>query len=106
MIIIIAQIIFGLSILGILYFIFRRISDLLEYPRHSSKMIPIREKIRQQWQEKKEKIEANEFLHSTLIPKTEKFLRKTKIVVLKFDNFLAKKSERLRERVKKRKRVE
>lgn len=106
MLTIIAQIIFGLSILGILYFILRRIPDLLEYPRYSSKIVPMRERIFNQWQKIKEKTEASGFLHDVIIPRTEKLLRRTKIVVLKFDNFLAKRVDRLRERMRRRKRVE
>jgi len=103
MIIIVAQVIFCLSILGILYFLFRRIPDLLEYPRYSSKIIPMREKISIRWQKIKENTETSEFLHKFLIPKTEKFLRKTKIIVLKFDNFLARRVDGLRQRMKRRK---
>jgi len=104
MLIIISQIIFVLSVLGILFLIFRRIPDLLEYPRYSSKMVPIHENLRKQWKKIQERVESSEFLHEAIIPKTEKFLRKTKVVVLKFDNFLARKVNKLRQRTKRRKR--
>lgn len=105
MIIIIFQIIFVLAVLGILFFIFRKIPALLEYPRRSEKGDVIYENIRKQLGKAKEKVEASEFLHETVIPRTEKFLRKSKIILLKLDNFLAKRANKLRERIKKRKKV-
>ena len=105
MIIIIFQIIFILAVLGILFFIFRKIPALLEHPRRSEKGDVIYENIRKQLGKAKEKVEASEFLHETVIPKTEKFLRKRKIILLKLDNFLAKRANKLREKIKKRKKV-
>lgn len=99
------QIIFVLAVLGILFFIFRKIPALLEYPRRSEKGDVIYENIRKQLGKAKEKVEASEFLHETVIPRTEKFLRKSKIILLKLDNFLAKRANKLRERIKKRKKV-
>jgi hypothetical protein len=101
--IIAAQIIFGLSIGAILFIVFRKIPLLLEYPRHISGQILIFEKIRNQWKTIKSEVGASEFLHETIIPGTEKFLRKIKIILLKLDNFLAKRADNLRARIKKRK---
>ena len=104
MIIIIFQIIFWLSILGILFIVFRKIPSLLEHERTSSEKVLIYKNLQEQWKKVKEKAETSEFLHEVIIPKTEKALRKTKIILLKLDSFLAKRADRLRERVKKRKR--
>jgi flagellar basal body-associated protein FliL len=105
MIIIVFQIIFILAVLGILFFISRKIPVLLEYPRRSKKGDIIYENIRKQLGKAKEKVEASEFLHERVIPRTEKFLRKSKIILLKLDNFLAKRANKLRERIKKRKKI-
>lgn len=104
MIITIFQIIFVLGILGILLIIFRKIPALLEYPRRTEKGDVIYENVRKQWKKVKDKAETSEFFHETVLPKTEKFLRKTKVILLKLDNFLAKRADKLKERVKKRKR--
>lgn len=104
MIIIIAQIIFGLSVLGILFLIFRRIPDLLEFPKSDSEKVLVYETIRDYWGKLKQKVETSGFLHDTVIPRTEKILRKTKIILLKLDNFLAKKADKLRQRIRKRQR--
>jgi len=105
MIIIIFQIIFILAVLGILFFIFRKIPTLLEHPRRSEKGGVIYKNIHKQLGKAKEKVEASEFLHETVIPRTEKFLRKSKIILLKLDNFLAKRADKLREKIKKRKKI-
>ena len=105
MLIIIFQIIFILAVLGILFLIFRKIPALLEYPRQSEKGDVIYENIRKQIGKAKKKVESSEFLHETVIPKTEKFLRRTKIVLLKLDNFLAKRADRLREKIKRRNKI-
>ncbi len=105
MIIIIFQIIFILAVLGILFFVFRKIPALLEHPRRSEKGDVIYENIRKQLGKAKAKVEASEFLHETVIPRTEKFLRRSKIILLKLDNFLAKRADKLREKIKKRKKV-
>jgi len=101
--IIAAQIIFGLSILGILFIVFRRVPTLLEYPRRVPVQILIFEKLRNQWKKIKAEAEVSEFLHEIIIPGTEKFLRKTKAILLKFDNFLARRADSLRARIRKRK---
>lgn len=103
MLILISQIIFALSVLGILFLIFRRIPDLLEFPRSDSEKALVYETIRGYWKKLKQKAEASGFLHDAVIPKTEKVLRKTKIILLKLDNFLAKRVDKLRQKMKKRK---
>lgn len=101
--IIVAQIVFGLSVLGILFFIGRRIPDILKFPRYSEKENGFYEEVQEQWGKLKEKSKASEFLHDTIFPVTEKFLRRIKIVLLKLDNFLAKKANKLRHKIRKRK---
>ena len=102
MLIIIAQIIFALSILGILIIVFRKIPAILRYPRYSSKYTN-NGNLREQWDRIKERTGISGFFHDVLFPKTEKFLRKLKIILLKFDNFLARRMDKLRERMKRRK---
>lgn len=100
------QIIFVLSLLGILYFIIRRIPDILKLPRKEefeTEVGVIQKNIQEQWDKVKEKADKSEFLHDTIIPKTEKVLRKTKIILLKLDNFLAKRVNKLRRKIRKRK---
>jgi hypothetical protein len=90
--IIAAQIIFALSIIGILVIILRKIPIILRYPRQPFEEVSlagILEKLRS-------KITSNEFFHAMALPITEKLLRKIKIFVLKLDNFLAKLVSRLR----------
>jgi hypothetical protein len=100
MIIIIAQIIFALSILGILIIIFRKIPIILKYPRSAEEkeMVDLRE----QWEKIKDETKITTFFHDSFIPGTEKFLRRIKIILLKFDNFLAKRVDKLRAKMKKR----
>jgi len=96
MFIIIAQIIFALSIIGILVIVLRKVPIILRYPRHPFEEVSlsgILEKLRS-------KITSNEFFHAMALPITEKMLRKIKIFVLKLDNFLAKLVGRLRHRRK------
>jgi len=96
MIIIVSQIIFGLSIIGILVIILRKVPIILRYPRQPFEEVSlsgILERI-------KGKITTNEFFHGTALPTTEKILRKIKVFVLKLDNFLAKLVNRLRHRRK------
>jgi len=99
------QIIFVLSLLGILFFVLRRIPDLLKLPRKEefeTEVGSIQKNIQEQWGKVKEKADKSEFLHDMIIPKTEKALRKTKVVLLKLDNFLAKRANKLRYKIKKR----
>lgn len=100
MIIIIAQIVFALSILGILIIIFRKIPIILKYPRSAEdkEMIDLRE----QWEKIKNETKISTFFHDNFIPSTEKFLRRIKIILLKFDNFLARRVDKLRAKMKKR----
>lgn len=86
MFIIIAQIVFALSIIGILVIILRKVPIILRYPRQPFEEVSLAgifEKI-------KSRVTSNEFFHAMALPITEKFLRKIKIFVLKLDNFLAK----------------
>lgn len=94
--IIVAQIIFGLSIIGILVIIIRKVPIILRYPRQPFEEVSISgifEKL-------KNRLTSNEFFHALALPITEKALRKIKIFVLKLDNFLAKRVSRLRHRRK------
>jgi len=96
MFIIIAQIVFALSIIGILVIILRKVPIILRYPRQPFEEVSlsgILKKLRS-------KITSNEFFHAMALPITEKMLRKIKIFVLKLDNFLAKLVGRLRHRRK------
>jgi len=96
MLILISQIIFGLSVIGILVIILRKIPVILRYPRQPFEDVSLVDKV-------KDKINSSDFLPETVIHKTEKFLRKIKIIVLKFDNFLAKIVDKLRNKIKRRK---
>lgn len=104
MIIIISQIILALSILGILFLILRKVPNLLKYPRNSSKTVPIQDSLKDQWDKVKERTGLSEFFHDVFFPKTEKFLRKLKAILLRFDNFLARRVDGLRARMRRRKR--
>jgi len=99
MIILVSQIIFGLSIIGILVIILRKVPIILRYPRHPFENISLVDKV-------KEKINSSNFFHEIFVHRAEKFLRKIKIIVLKFDNFLARIVDRLRNRIKRRKEEE
>ena len=105
MLVIVSQIILVLSILGILIIIFRRLPSLLKYPRNSSKAVSIQDNFRNHWDKVKEKTGVSSFFHDLFFPKTEKFLRKIKIILLKFDNFLARRVDKLRERMRRRKKI-
>jgi len=100
MITIIGQILLALSILGILILLLRKIPVILKYPRYPAKEVSDNGALREQWDKIKENTGLSEFFHDTLFPKTEKFLRKLKIILLKFDNFLAKRVANLRKRIK------
>lgn len=62
--------------------------------------------IYQNFQEKiveiKKKTSISKFWHEIIIPKIEKTLRKFKVIILKFDNFLAKKIDKMRKKIKRR----
>lgn len=98
--ILVFQIILGLSVVGILVLAFRKIPVLLNYPRHAFEKISLRQKLYNRWQEIKKMATESDFLHSSAMPQTEKFLRKVKVFVLKLDNFLAKIVGHLRKRAK------
>lgn len=104
--IIIAQIIFGLSVLGILFIIARKIPMILQYPRHSEENVSLKEEIQRQWDTLKTKTGTSGFLHNVFFPRIEKILRRAKILVLKLDNFLAQKTDKLRTKIRKKKREE
>jgi hypothetical protein len=90
--IITAQIVFFLSVIGILVIILRKIPIILRYPRQPFEEVSLAgvlEKLRT-------KLTSNEFFHAMALPITEKMLRKIKIFVLRLDNFLAKLVSRLR----------
>jgi hypothetical protein len=90
--IIAAQIVFALSVIGILVIVLRKIPIILRYPRQPFEEVSLAgvlEKIRT-------KLTSNEFFHTLALPVTEKMLRRIKIFVLKLDNFLAKLVSRLR----------
>lgn len=103
MITVIAQIIFALSIIGILIISLKKIPAVLKYPRNSSKTVSIQTNLRNHWDKVKEETGISGFFHNTLFPKMEKFLRKIKIILLKFDNFLARRVDGLRKRMKRKK---
>ena len=92
--IIAAQIIFALSIIGILVIILRKVPIILRYPREPFEEVSFAGILNKL----KNRITSNEFVHATALPITEKILRKIKIFVLKLDNFLAKLVGHLRRR--------
>ncbi len=96
MLILVAQIIFGISVLGILFILFRKVPILLRYPRHSFEEISLYGFL----QKLKNRMLANDFFHLKIFPLLEKILRKIKIWVLKLDNVLAKLVSRLRHKRK------
>jgi len=100
--IIVFQILLGLSVAGILFLAFKKIPVLLNYPRHPFEEVSLRQKIYNKWQKIKEKTGQSDFLHDKIIPQTEKLLRKIKVFVLKFDNLLAKIVGKLRHKSKTR----
>jgi len=102
MLIIAAQIIFGLSILGIIIIVFKKIPAILKLPRYSYEKTSDNGNLREQWDKIKEESGVSGFFHNVFFPKMEKFLRKIKIILLKFDNFLAKRVDNLRKRMKSR----
>jgi len=99
MLILIFQIIFGISIIGVLVIVFRKIPVILRYPRHPFEEISLLDKV-------KEKINSSNFFHEVFVHRTEKILRKIKIFILKIDNFLAKRVDRLRDKIKRKKEEE
>lgn len=96
------QIILGLSILGFLFMAFRKIPVILNYPRHPFEEISLKQKIQERLQNLKDKANQSELVHKSLLPQTEKYLRKIKVFVLKFDNFLARIVGHLRKKTKER----
>jgi hypothetical protein len=84
------QILLGVGIAGFLIMVFRKIPVLLNYPRHPFEEISLKQKIANKFKKIKESANQSKILHNAIIPKTEKFLRKSKVLTLKMDNFLAK----------------
>ncbi|OGZ32824.1 MAG: hypothetical protein A2V69_03305 [Candidatus Portnoybacteria bacterium RBG_13_40_8] len=99
MLITISQIVFAISIIGILVIVLRKVPVILRYPRHPFEETSLLERV-------KTKINSSNFFHEIFIHRTEKILRRIKIIVLKFDNFLARIVDRLRDRLKRRKEEE
>jgi len=100
--IIIFQILLGLGVAGILILAFRKISVLLNYPRHPFEEISLKQKFLNKWQKIKERVNQSDSLHEKVIPHTEKTLRKLKVFILKLDNFLARIVDKLRHKTKER----
>ena len=88
--ILVFQILLGVGIAGVLIAVFRKIPVLLNYPRHPFEEISLKEKIVNKFKKIKENANQSDVLHNAIIPKTEKLVRKSKIITLKIDNFLAK----------------
>ena len=88
--ILVFQILLGVGIAGVLIMVFRKIPVLLNYPRHPFEEISLKQKIVNKFKKIKENANQSDVLHHAIIPKTEKFVRKSKIITLKIDNFLAK----------------
>jgi hypothetical protein len=100
--IIIFPIILISSIAGILYIIHRKIPLLLKYPKYMAQESSMYQNFQEKMGEIKEKTSISKFWHEIIIPKIEKILRKFKVVILKLDNFLAKKVDKMREKIKRR----
>jgi len=96
------QIIFGLSVAGALFFIFKKIPVLLNYPRHPFEEISLKQKFFDRLKVIKDKTGQSDLFHESVMPIMEKFLRRFKVFILKLDNLLAKIVSRLRKRAKKR----
>ncbi|HUT96099.1 MAG TPA: hypothetical protein VMW82_00840 [Candidatus Paceibacterota bacterium] len=101
--ILVFQIILGVGIAGFLIIAFRKIPVLLNYPRSSFEKNSLWQKIYNTWQEIKKNANESDLLHESIMPRTEKFLRKFKVFVLKLDNFLAKLVGHLRKKGQERK---
>jgi predicted CopG family antitoxin len=92
------QILLGVGIAGFLIMVFRKIPVLLNYPRHPFEEISLKQKVVNKLKKMKENANQSDVLHNAIIPKTEKFLRKSKILTLKMDNFLARIAGRLKKK--------
>jgi hypothetical protein len=96
--ILVFQILLGVGIAGFLIMAFRKIPVLLNYPRHPFEEVSLKQKIVNKFKQIKENANQSDVLHNAIIPKTEKFVRKSKIITLKIDNFLAKIAGNLRKK--------
>ncbi|HOZ16597.1 MAG TPA: hypothetical protein PLF70_01340 [Candidatus Portnoybacteria bacterium] len=94
--ILVFQILLGVSIAGFLCVAIKKIPVLLNYPRHSFEEISLKQKIYEKIQKLKEKIVQNTLLREAIIPKTEKSLRKFNLFILKLHNLLTKITSHLR----------
>ena len=97
------QILLGVGIAGFLIMVFRKIPVLLNYPRHPFEEVSLKQKVVNKLKKMKENANQSDVLHNAIIPKTEKFLRKSKILTLKMDNFLARIAGRLKKKKQEKK---
>ena len=79
--------------------VLRKIPVILRYPRQPFEEVSLVEKV-------KEKINSSSFFHEIFVHRTEKILRRIKVIVLRFDNFLARRVDRLRDRIRRKKEEE
>ncbi|MFH1129567.1 MAG: hypothetical protein V1686_02445 [Patescibacteria group bacterium] len=84
------QIILGVGIAGFLVVVFKKIPVLLNYPRRPFEETSLKHKIVSRIKKIKESANQSEVLHNAIIPKTEKFLRKFRVFVLKLHNSSAR----------------
>jgi lipoate-protein ligase A len=94
--VLIFQIILGIGIAGFLFVAFRKIPVLLNYPRKPYEETSLRQKIKQRVATLKDKTNKSDFLHESIIPGLEKFLRKFNVFILKLHNLSAKIVSRLK----------
>ncbi len=99
MLITISQIIFTVCVVGVLFIALRKVPVILRYPRHPFENVSLIDKV-------KGKINSSNFFHEVFVHRAEKILRKIKIFVLKIDNFLARRVDRLRDKIRKKKEEE
>ena len=90
------QILLGVGVAGFLYMAIKKIPVLLNYPRHPFEEISIKQKIQERIKSIKTKTGETILLHEAIIPKTEKFLRKFNLFILKLHNLLTKITGHLR----------
>ena len=90
------QILLGVGIAGFLIMVFRKIPVLLNYPRHPFEEISLKQRVANKFKKIKENANQSDVLHNAIIPKTEKFLRRSKVLTLKIDNSLARIASHLR----------
>ncbi len=96
--VIIFQILLGLGIAGLLVLIFKKIPVILNYPRKPYENTSLKDRIKERVGALKEKTGESDFLHKSIIPNLEKFLRKFNVFVLRLHNFSAKIVNHLRKK--------